>query len=170
MEQTWIFEKLAVSVFGVDFWDPSLADQPDARERGVRLEVRPVATEHRGSVYSSPTQTLLPALCRVDLLESQPGAADRMHWHPEMADGEPGQRVFDVTMPEDPRGWLRTRMRDLGSLLAGTGQDAQPYAGDMAAVAERADEIVTVADRILARARQPWPEVERDDRGLAPIG
>ena len=49
-----------------------------------------------GSVYASDVVTLDQALCRCDFLESGPGKADRMHWHPEMADGEPGDRSFEA--------------------------------------------------------------------------
>lgn len=43
-------------------------------------------TTHPGaSVYASPGWALSPAVCRFDLLESRPGARDRMHWHPTIS-------------------------------------------------------------------------------------
>src|SRR3954452_20529154 len=111
MEQVWVFDRLAVSVRRVDFLDPALVGEPDVRERGVRVEVKPVHTEVRGSVYGSDVTTLDRAFCRLDFLESAPGRADRMHWHPDMDDGEPGERTFDTAMPADPTGWLRSFLR-----------------------------------------------------------
>src|SRR5262245_15299151 len=112
MEYVWMFERLAVTVARIDFLDPAVAAEPAARERGVRIEVRPVTDVAEGSIYSSPSRTLQSAVCRIDLLESAPGAADRMHWHPQMRDGEPGDRTFDPDMPADPVGWLVRFLRD----------------------------------------------------------
>src|SRR6187402_1645793 len=41
MERSWTFDRLAVTMRRVDFLDPALAGQPDARERGVRVEIKP---------------------------------------------------------------------------------------------------------------------------------
>ncbi len=46
MEQMWTFSSSAVTVAAVDFLDPDVADGPHPRERGVRLEVRPVRRRH----------------------------------------------------------------------------------------------------------------------------
>lgn len=169
MERAWICGRLAVSVARVDFLDPALAGEPDVRERGVRVEVRPVTTYAEGSIYASPSHALRPALCRIDLLESAPGAADRMHWHPAMRDGEPGDRTFEVAMPPDPVGWLTAFLRqDLGDFLARAG--AAEEAGDTGRVAAVVPEIAAAVDAGLAWARtSPWPEVARDPRGMAEL-
>ena len=169
MERTWLFDRLAVSVATVDFLDPALAGELQARERGVRVEVRPVWSSTAGSVYSSPTLTLLPAVCRIDLLESAPGAADRMHWHPVMDEGEPGDRVFDPSIPADPLAWLAARLESLDEVLERAGVvDADGHDADVAAVAGASPDIVAVAREGLAWARQPWPVVRHDERGMAP--
>jgi hypothetical protein len=166
MERVWVFDRLAISVARIDFVDPAVAHEPDARERGVRIEVRPVSTAAEGSIYSSPSATLQPAVCRIDLLESAPGAADRMHWHPDMRDGEPGGRTFDQDMPPDPVGWLTTFLRgrlDDQRLRAGL-SDVQ---GDLDAIRDTAEEIGTAVAVGLAWAREPWPDVAHDERGMA---
>jgi hypothetical protein len=151
MERVWVCGRLAISVARVDFLDPAMAEEPDPRERGVRVEVRPVLSDAEGTIYASPTTALQPAICRIDLLESAPGAADRMHWHPEMQDGEPGDRTFDADLAADPVGWLATYLQDLG--------DPEIEAS--------APEIAAAAEAGLAWARRtPWPEVERDERGM----
>jgi hypothetical protein len=132
----------------------------------VRIEVRPAAPASSGSIYASEQTTLLPAVCRVDLLESAPGAADRMHWHPDMADGEPGERTFDRTMPADPVGWLtRFLTDDLAGFLGDRGVAVGPH--DLAAIGAAVPEIGRCVAEGLAWAREPWPEVDRDDRGMA---
>jgi hypothetical protein len=151
MERVWVFGQLAISVARIDFLDPAVADEPDPRERGVRVEVRPVLSDAVGTIYASPTTALQPAICRIDLLESAPGAADRMHWHPEMHDGEPGDRTFDAGLAADPVGWLTTYLRDLG--------DPEIEAS--------VPEIGAAVEEGLAWGRRtPWPDVERDQRGM----
>ncbi len=170
MERVWLLDHLALTLRETDFADPALAGEADVRERGVRLEVRPVAVTAEGSLYSSPALALAPPVCRVDLLESAPGAADRVHWHPVMHDGEPGERVFDEALSADPEGWLAERLHDLTALVAGA-----PTAHrdrlllDAPAVAALADEVGAQVAESLAALREPWPAVEHDERGMAPV-
>ena len=149
MERVWVFDDIAITVERIDFLDPALVGQPDARERGVRVEVRPVHAGRAGSVYASATTTILPGVYRIDLLESRPGAADRMHWHPAMHGGEPGGRTFDADLSADPLAWLGRKLSEHEGVGAHVG------------------EIVAEAGRGLAWAREPWPEVVHDERGLA---
>jgi hypothetical protein len=166
MERMWVFDSLAVAVAQIDFVDPAIADQPDARERGVRLEIRPADSVANGSAYVSTTVSLKPALCRIDLLESTAAACDRMHWHPAMTDGEPGDRVFDPALSRDPLGWLRVCLADVRGLLDDDAAGGR-YGEDAAEIAATADEIIAVVRDGLARAREPWPSVEHDERGMA---
>lgn len=167
-ERCWLFDTLTVTLARIDFLDPALQVSPNARERGVRLEIRPVRAETGGSVYASPALALSPAVCRIDLLESAPGAADRMHWHPVMAAGEPGDRTFDPAMPADPERWLSDRLGDVEALLAQSGVgDLRRHGAAAAAIAQASDEIVDVARAGLDWARMPWPEVDHDERGMA---
>jgi hypothetical protein len=169
MERAWLFDSLSVTVAAVDFLDPELRFQPDARERGVRVEIRPTTSTHNGgTVYASPPISLEPAICRIDLLESRPGAADRMHWHPTMRSGEPGDRTFDTALSADPIGWLGERLRDLHRLVGGTSvADAAGFGADAGAVARVADEVVDAVRAGLESSRTDWPDVEHDERGMA---
>ena len=135
MERVWTFDQLAVTLRRVDFLDPALVGQAHARERGVRVEIKPAQARPRGSVYASDVVTLDQALCRCDFLESGPGKADRMHWHSEMADGEPGDRKFEAGMPADPRGWLTSFLRSgLPDYLSRSGHDITSYTDDLTEV------------------------------------
>ena len=170
MENVWLFDHLAVAVARIDFLDPALADRPDTRERGVRIEVKPVSSSFAGSVYTSSTDVVSPAVCRMDLLESTPYAADRMHWHPTMHDGDPGERTFDAAIPADPVGWVSTQLGDLRTLLDRAGvEDADTWVRDQEAVTSALPEIADCVAAGLAWARvEPWPDVTHDERGLAP--
>jgi hypothetical protein len=170
VERIWTFSSSAVSVCGIDFLDPARAHQPDVRERGVRVEVRPLRADQTGSVYASPTLSLDPALVRVDLLESAPYAADRMHWHPRMSGGEPGDRTFDPELSRDPDRWLANFLTDLDAILrsAHPTEVVDGLAADLHTIADARDEIVRTALALLANAREPWPDVTHDERGLSP--
>jgi hypothetical protein len=169
MEQAWIFGRLAVTLARIDFLDPAFADEDDARERGVRVEIRMVDATSTGSIYASPSVGLQPAVCRIDLLESAAYAVDRMHWHPVMKDGEPGDRTFEVTMVDDPLRWLDDHLRQTDVLLAQTGVSVdEEMRIDIEAINETVPDIVAAAARGLEWARvEPRPDVERDERGLA---
>lgn len=164
-----MFERLAITLAHVDFLDPALADQDDVRERGVRVEVRPVDTAPAGSVYASPARHLQPAVCRIDLLESAAYAVDRMHWHPDMAGGEPGDRTFDVSMVDDPLRWLGIHLDDVEALLAGSDLTVDDeMRADVTAIRATSAVIVAAAARGLELSRvEPWPVVTHDDRGMA---
>lgn len=167
-ERCWFFDTLAVIIARVDFLDPALIGAPAARERGVRVEIRPVQSRVTGSHYSSPELILDPAVCRIDLLESAPGAADRMHWHPVMEAGEPGDRTFEPAMVKDPCGWLTERLHHVGELLEQSGtSDVGRHHGAIEAIGDSAAEIVEAAKDGLAWAAQPWPRVQHDERGMA---
>jgi hypothetical protein len=168
MEQAWIFDRLAVTLMRVDFADPALAGQADVRERGVRLEIRLVDTDSTGSIYVSQTRSLRPGVCRIDLLESAAHAADRMHWHPVMEAGEPGDRTFDVDMVADPLQWLEDQLGRTDVLLAHSGVSLDDgLRADIEAIRSVVPEIVEAAARGLEWARvDPWPDVVRDHRGL----
>ena len=170
MQTCWLFDTLAVTVERTDFLDPAFASEPDIRERGVRVEIRPVDSRHTGSIYASDKITLQPGLCRIDLLESAPGAADRMHWHPTMTDGEPGDRAFDAAIPADPLGWLAQHLADVRGLLTEVGvDDLDRHSGSARQVADHVDDIVAAARTGLEWARSPWPDVSHNERGMAVV-
>ncbi len=162
---------LCVSVEDIDFIDPN--HQEWGRERGIRLELRIVEHDTRpGSIYTSRGLAVDRAVCRFDLLESAPGAQDRMHWHPTMTEGMPCARVFDPALRADPPAFLAERLRDAVGLLESAGvADRERFAADAVALAMMADAVVADAAAGLARLRgDGWPEVtHRDERGMAAV-
>jgi hypothetical protein len=167
VQTIWKFGRLAVTGEKIDFADPAETG-PAVRERGLRIELRVVRASGAGSIYASDGWAATPAICRIDLLESRPGAADRMHWHPVMTDGEPGDRTFDHEISGDPSAWVRSRLCDVESLLRGAGitGDFHPDAEELR---HEVDAVVTWVEQSLAQTRRPWPEVTHDERGLAPV-
>lgn len=159
------FADLVLDVVGIDFLDPDPSVH-DGRERGVRVELRSVEpAAPTGSAYASDPVRLAPALVRIDLLESAPGAGDRMHWHPGMTDGEPGDRVLDPGLRADPLVWLAAMLGP--ALLPGT--DA--HTAGLVALAAAREEVLAVVARELERVRAaPLVEVARDQQGLAEVG
>ena len=172
VQRAWLFEKFAITVEVIDFLDPALVDHANARERGVRIEVRPSQSTRRGSVYASDAAFLKPAICRIDLLESRPHAADRMHWHPTMLSGEPGDRTMDAEIGADPVGWLVAHLMSFDGVLVRAGiEDVHAMTADVLAVRAVADEIAGCVASGLDWAREtPWTPVDHDERGLADLG
>jgi hypothetical protein len=165
-------DRLCVSVEDIDFLNPNRLR--DGRERGVRVEVRTIAEDTGpGSIYASRSLGVDRAICRFDLLESGPGAADRMHWHPRMPDGEPCPREFDPQLRTDPIGFLGDRLRDAVGLLEHCGaDDPGGYAADAESLAGTAEAILADVDAALRRIRlEPWPVIaRRDHRGMPLTG
>ncbi|SOE10458.1 hypothetical protein SAMN06272775_1500 [Streptomyces sp. 2323.1] len=161
--------RLCVSVEMLDFVNPNRLQ--DGRECGVRLELRLSEPDTLpGSIYASRALSITRGVCRFDLLESAPGAQDRMHWHPEMPNGEGRKRLYDDELARDPMGWLGRQLRDAIGLLKTGGVDAaERFADDARLLARMADDIVADATDTLSRSRRtPWPPVERrDERGMA---
>ncbi len=142
-----------------------MARTPARGVRGVRLEIRLLETDAGGSIYASPAVTMSPGLCRIDLLESAPGAADRMHWHPVMAAGEPGVRTYDPSMSADPAGWLSGRLHEVQVLLKQSGvPDVGRHRRAALEIEEACEQIVEAARAGLDWAREPWPTVDWDGR------
>lgn len=168
METAWLFDTLTVTLARIDFLDPELAEAADTRERGVRLEIRPTTWESIGTIYASPSLALDPAVCRIDLLESAPEAVDRMHWHPTMDAGEPGDRTFDDAIPADPLRWLDQQLARVDLMLERAGvDDTRRHSRAVRDIADQRHEIVQAARIGLEWAREPWPEVQHDERGMA---
>ncbi|MCX2731785.1 hypothetical protein OOZ19_16200 [Saccharopolyspora sp. NFXS83] len=164
MHVVWKFGLLAITAEEVDFRDPA-GTGPDVRERGLRIEFRVVDDHHEGSIYASDRWTVRPAFCRLDLLESGPGRADRIHWHPDVRDGEPGDRVFDTALTADPVAWIRERLQDLPAFLRRTGEpDLEVEQEDLNAELEG---VLAWIEHALDHSRRPWPVATHDERGLA---
>ncbi len=147
-ERCWLFDTLAVTL--------------------TRVEVRPMTQDFGGSLYASPALSLEPAVCRIDLLESAPGAADRMHWHPTMTGGEPGDRTFEPAMPTGPTAWLAEQLHDVDAVLTRSGMpNVDRHWDAMSAIRASAKEIVDAARDGLLWSSEPWPDVTHDERGMA---
>ncbi|OAA25835.1 hypothetical protein UG55_101936 [Frankia sp. EI5c] len=150
------FDGLAVVIEDLFFVDPEPAPGQEGPERGVRVELRLVERQPwRGSVYASQRVVVDEAVLRVDLLESiaaGPGSRDRVHHHPTMRHNEPGDRVFDQRLTDDPVGWLEARLADPVRLLAAAGvPDLHRYQEAQAGLRDALPEITRAVTTMLRR-------------------
>lgn len=160
MMQAFCFGTLGVTLEDLYFIDPTPAPGQEGPERGVRVELRLLpAQEWRGSVYAAQRFVLDEALWRADFFESVergPGSRDRMHHHPEMDGNEPGSRVFDRTLTQDPFAWLERRLTDLPEPCRAPEHEAG------------AAELLANAPRIVEAARTMLARVHAGELALAP--
>ncbi len=71
-------------------------------------------------------------------------------------------------MPGDPRGWLTSFLRSgLFDFLGRGGHDFTSYVDDLTEIGDTVDGIGRALDEGLTWAREAWPDVEHDERGMA---
>ncbi|MGP4099539.1 hypothetical protein [Nonomuraea sp. KM90] len=157
------FDRIGVAVSDIYFVDPNPTPGQEGAERGVRLELRRLEPgELKGSIYSARPITVDRPIWRVDLLESvsgTPGSFDRTHHHPGVKGWEPGRRVFDSRLSEEPLKWLAERLGDLEGVLDQAGVERDEVSpADVSGLRERAPEIVEAVGRLLDTVRTAAPE------------
>lgn len=157
MLQVFGFETIGVVVGDIYFQDPRPTPGEEGPEQGVRVEVRFLGRgELQGSIYSATPIAVDRPIWRIDLLESveSPGTFDRTHHHPRFHGWNPTRRHFVPELSEDPLGWLRSRLEDLGAVLDEARVDlAEIDPADIDAVREAAPDIVAAAERQLEGVR-----------------
>jgi hypothetical protein len=171
------FDRFCVVLGDIYFKDPNPAPGQESAERGVRLEVRFIATQPLDrSIYAARPILVGEPIWRLDLLESvdgKPGSFDRTHHHPLMHDWEPGKRKFERELSSDPLGYLAGQLRDLPAMLVRAEMSADAASDDdIRQMRESADEIVAATDAMLARVRKGElaHAAEPDESGLARTG
>ncbi|MFI9387442.1 hypothetical protein [Kutzneria sp. NPDC052558] len=166
------FDRIGVVVGDLFFVDPEPIKGQEGAERGVRLELRLIASGPlKGTIYSAYPIAVEDPVWRVDLLESvegRPGSFDRTHHHPAFTDWDPGHRVFVRELSADPLGWLADKLADLDGVLSEAGFPADTAGPDDAAELRRAaPEIVAATGRLLERVRAG--ELGRPPAGELPV-
>jgi hypothetical protein len=168
MLRMFCFDRLGVVIEDLYFVDPDPAPGEDGPERGVRVELRLVEPQPwRGSIYAAQRVVVDRAVFRVDLLESVaagPGSNDRMHHHPAMRDSEPGERVYDPGLTDDPTGWLATRLADVVPLLEAA------EVPDVARFRRAADELRDALPEIMGTVTTTLAEVRAGRLAREPVG
>lgn len=170
------FDKVGVAVGDLYFVDPRPGPGQEGAERGVRLEVRLLATPPaEGSIYAARPILVDRPVWRADLLESVaggPGTWDRTHHHPKMRGWEPNTRQFDDAMSADPLGFVAEQLGDLPALVAGA--DIDPAAitdHDTEALRAAVPEIMATTRALLASVRSgELAQPPSDARDSARVG
>jgi hypothetical protein len=159
-------DSLAVTIEDLYFVDPDPAPGQDGPERGIRVELRLTEPQPwRGSIYASQRIVVDQAVWRADFLESVgrgPGSKDRMHHHPTMTESEPGARVFDRSLTQDPMGWLEAQLSDALSLLGAA------KVADLEAYRRSADALRAALPEIIGTARTTLDQVRAGRLALGP--
>jgi hypothetical protein len=168
------FGTIGVAVGDLYFVDPQPGVGQEGAERGVRLEVRLLATTPGdGSVYAARPIVVDRPIWRADLLESVaggPGTWDRTHHHPAMRGWEPGSRQFDAAMSEDPLGFVAQRLNDVEGLMGGAGLDpGEIDEQDRSELRTAVPEIVDTVRRLLTDVRE-GRLAQEPSRDLEPSG
>jgi len=153
------FERIGVAVGDLYFVDPRPGPGQEGAERGVRLEVRWLASPPAdGSIYASRPIVVDRPIWRADLLESVaggPGTWDRTHHHPKMRGWEPDTRQFDDAMTADPLAFVATQLSDLEGLMRGAGMDSSEVPDDdVSDLRAAVPEIVETTRSLLAAVRE----------------
>lgn len=160
MLQAFCFGNVAVTLEDLYFIDPDPMPGQEDPERGVRVELRLMEPqEWRGSIYAAQRSVLDEALWRADFFESitrGPGSKDRMHHHPAMTDNEPGRRVFERALTDDPLGWLEKRLVDLPEVCRGEAHETT------------VNELLANVPQIVEAARVMLERVRAGELALAP--
>jgi hypothetical protein len=164
--QLFGFDRIGVVIGDIYFIDPNPAKGQEGPEHGVRLEVRMLEPgELTGSIYSSRPISIGEPVWRADLLESAdgpPGSLNRAHHHPKMHNWEPGRRVFDRALSEDPVQWVGTMLADLEGLLDSAGVPAD------AALAADADRLRAAVPDVQRVVTTMLGQVTAGELGAAP--
>jgi hypothetical protein len=152
------FERISVLVSDLYFVDPDPHPGQEGAERGVRLEVRLLGQgDLKGSIYSARPIEVGAPLWRADLLEAvdgPPGSLNRAHHHPAFNGWEPGRRVFDKSLSDDPVRWVGDQLSDLGALLDRAGvADAGSLAADGQSLRGSVGEIMAAVRTLLGKVK-----------------
>ena len=177
MLSIFAFDRVCVVLGDLYFKDPNPDPGHESAERGVRLEVRFIASQPLDrSIYAARPILIGEPIWRLDLLESvdgKSGSFDRTHHHPLMHDWEPGKRKFERELSSDPLGFLAERLRDLPAMLdrAEVSTDAASEE-DVWQMRDSADAIVAATEAMLTRVRagELAQAAEPDESGLARTG
>jgi hypothetical protein len=152
------FERISVVIGDLYFIDPAPLPGQEGAERGVRLELRLLATgELKGSIYSARPIVIDRPVWRVDLLEAvagTPGSLDRAHHHPVFSGWDPGPRQFVDGLSAQPLAWVAAQLSDLDALLKQAGVAVSEVgAADAEALRQAVPEITDVLKRLLDRIK-----------------
>lgn len=158
MNVAYLYHRLGIVIEDIYFVEPNPDPGEEGPERGVRVEVRQIENHPlSGSRYSAYPIDIRTAIWRADLLGSVaagPRARDRMHYHPLMADDEPGDRQYDPAIGADPLDWIATQIEQIEQIVATKVPDLTPYRQDLAEIRRQAPLIVGSIEEMMEQVHR----------------
>lgn len=158
MNVAYLYQRLGIVIEDIYFVEPNPDPGEEGPERGVRVEIRLIENHPlSGSRYSAYPIDIRTAIWRADLLGSVaagPGARDRMHYHPLMADDEPGDRQWDPAIKADPIGWIATQLERIEMIVAAKVLDVAAYRHDLAEIRRQAPLIVGSVEQMMGQVHR----------------
>lgn len=158
MNVAYLYHRLGIVIEDIYFVEPNPVPGEEGPERGVRVEVRQIENHPQsGSRYSAYPIDIRTAIWRADLLGSVaagPGARDRMHYHPLMADDEPGDRQYDPAITADPLDWIAMQIEQVEKIVAAKVPDVTAYRHDLAEIRRQAPLIVGSIEQMMEQVHR----------------
>jgi hypothetical protein len=158
MNVAYLYQRLGIVIEDIYFLEPDPDPGEEGPERGVRVEVRLVENQPlSGSRYSAYPIDIRTAIWRADLLGSVaagPGARDRMHYHPLMADDEPGDRQWDPAIRANPLEWIASQLEQIELIVTAKVSDITPYRHDLAEIRRQAPLIVRSTEEMMEQVHR----------------
>ena len=150
--QAFMFDTVAVTV------NHHCIYASDGDEVGVRVEVQQLEATPGATESDAFELRLHGPLFRADLFSLSTGGPDNMdraHYHPYFEGRDPGDRLFEPEIVEDPMGWLSGKLSDLPALLRTSRHPELVDEADAARVAESTPSIVAVVSEYLEEVPRP---------------
>lgn len=147
--ERWIFAFETISIMVQHAGTRAAGDE----EVGVRVEIQQLEEQSGRTESDAIEMRLYDPIFRADLFalsSGEPGNIDGAHYHPYFDGRDPGDRVFDPALTDDPIGWLTLALSDLDGLLETAGRPELAHRADTSRVAAAVPSIIEAVRMFLA--------------------
>ena len=130
----------------------------DGDEVGVRVEIQRLEEQRGRSEFDAVELRLYDPVFRADLFSlstNAPGNFDRAHVHERFDGRDPGPRVFEPALTEDPVAWLAGKLSDLDGILEAAGRPELLHSADSRRIADAVPAILAAVEDMLSLIAKP---------------